>query len=93
MVSKIRHKFLMLIKSVIASTTNVWSSTFCLPKSCMDEIDSMCSVFLWSGSPTDTTKAKVAWKEVCRPFKEGCLGVRSISKVQKVFSLKLVCRC
>ena len=79
----------MLIKSVIASTTSFWS---CLPKSCMDEIDSMCSAFLWSGSPTDTTKEKVAWKEVCRPFKEGCLGVRSISKVQKVFSLKLIWR-
>lgn len=50
---------LMLIKSVIASITNFWSSAFCLPKSCMDEIDSMCSAFLWSGSPTDTTKAKV----------------------------------
>lgn len=39
---------LMLIKSVIANTTNFWCSTFCLPKACMEDIDSLCSVFLWS---------------------------------------------
>ena len=81
---------LMLIKSVIASTKNFRSSAFCLPKSCIDETDNMCSAFLWSGSPTDTTNAKVAWKEVCRPFKEGGLGVKSISDERKVFSLKLI---
>lgn len=82
----------MLIKSVIASTTNFWCSAFCLPQACMDAIDSMCSAFLWSGSPNDTSKAKVAWKEVCNPMQEGGLGIRSITEVAKVFSLRLIWR-
>ncbi|XP_009119170.2 uncharacterized protein LOC103844146 [Brassica rapa] len=83
---------LMLIKSVIASTTNFWCSAFCLPKACMEDIDSLCSAFLWSGSPNDSSKAKVSWTEVCKPFKEGGLGIRSIADVSKVFSLKLIWR-
>lgn len=83
---------LVLIKSVIASTTNFWCSAFCLPKACMDDIDSLYSVFLWSGSPNDSSKAKVAWKEVCKPLKEGGLGIRSIAEVTTVFSLKLIWR-
>ena len=70
---------LMLIKSVIASTTNFWCSAFCLPKACMEDIYSLCSTFLWSGSPNDSSKAKVAWIEVCKPLKEGGLGIRKHS--------------
>lgn len=83
---------IMLIKSVIASTTNFWCSAFCLLKACMDEIDNMCSAFLWSGSPNDTSKAKVAYKEVCSPLEEGGLGIRSIAEVTLVHSLKLIWR-
>lgn len=82
----------MLIKTVIASTTNFWSSAFCLPKACMDDIESMCSAFLWSGSPSDSTKAKVAWRDVCSPLEEGGLGVRALTEVNTVSSLKLIWR-
>ena len=80
---------LMLIKSVITSTTNFWCSDFRLPKACTDDIDSMCSEFLWSGSPNDSTQVKVAWKEVCSPLEEGGLGVWGISEVTCVFPSNL----
>ena len=83
---------LQLIKSVIASITNFWGSAFCLPQACIDEIDSMCSAFLWSGSPNITTRAKVAWEEVCCLKKEGGLGVQKIKEVSLVFALKLIWR-
>lgn len=51
---------LTLINSVVASTKNFWCSALYLPKACMDETESMCSAFLWSGSHNDHTKAKVA---------------------------------
>lgn len=57
---------LQLIKSVISSIVNFWSQDFILPKACLDEIESMCSTFLLSGSPNQTHKAKVAWEDVCR---------------------------
>lgn len=76
---------LILIKSVIASITNFWCAAFCLPQGCIDEVESMCSAFLWSGSPNITTKAKISWEDVCHPFEEGGLGIRRISEVCLVF--------
>lgn len=69
---------LQLIKTVITSTVNFWSSAFLLRKGCLDTIESMCSAFLWSGSPTVTHKAKVAWEDVCYPKEDGGLGLRRL---------------
>lgn len=79
-----------LIKSVIASAVNFWSSAFILPQGCLDTIESMCSAFLWSGSPTITHKAKVAWKDLCCPKEEGGLGIRRLSDTSRVFALSLI---
>lgn len=81
LISKIRNRFLswtskalsyagrlLMIKSVIASMTNFWCAAFCLPQACVDEIENMCSDFLWSGNPNITSEAKVAWEEVCYPY-------------------------
>ncbi|WZZ42924.1 hypothetical protein YC2023_039183 [Brassica napus] len=105
LVSKIRNRLLswtskalsyagrlQLIKSVIASMTNFWCADFCLPQACIDEIESMCSVFLWSGSPHDTSKAKVALEDVCQPYAEGGLCIRRVREVSMVFMLKLIWR-
>lgn len=45
---------LQLIKSVISNIVNFWSSAFILPAKCLETIESMCSAFLWPGSPTQT---------------------------------------
>ena len=81
---------LQLINSVIASLTNFWCSAFILPQGCIDEIESLCSAFLWSGSPNISSKAKVAWVEVCKPKEESGLGVRIIQDISIVFDLKLI---
>ena len=83
---------LTLIKSVISSITNFRCPAFCLPQSCIDEIESMCSAFLWSGSPNITSKEKIAWEDVCCPYAEGGLGIRRIHEVSTVFTLKLIWR-
>ena len=105
LIAKIRARFLswtskalafagrlQLINSVIASITNFWCSAFSLPQGCIDEIESMCSAFLWSGSPNISSKSKVAWEEVCKPKDEGGLGIRRIKDVSAVFDLKLIWR-
>lgn len=76
------------IKTVVASIVNFWSSVFILPARCLDTIESMCSNFLWSGSPNPSHKAKVSWEEVCYP-KEGGLGIRKLRDSGTVFALKL----
>ncbi|XP_010445454.1 PREDICTED: uncharacterized protein LOC104728123 [Camelina sativa] len=83
---------LQLISSVIFSLTNFWISAFRLPKSCVKEIDQLCSAFLWSGPSLNAKKAKVAWTEVCLPKSEGGLGLRSIAEANKVSVLKLIWR-
>ena len=62
---------LQLIKSVISITVNFWSSAFILPAKCFDTIETMCSAFLWAGSPTKNHKAKVSWEDLCFPKEEG----------------------
>lgn len=83
---------LQLIGSVIHSLTNFWISAFRLPKACIQEIDKLCAAFLWSGPELNTKKAKVAWKEVCKPKNEGGLGLKSITEANKVSCLKLIWR-
>ena len=103
LIDKIRSRFLsltsknlsyagrfQLIKLVITSTANFWCSTFKLPSGCLDQVEQMCSTFLWSGSPNITSKGKVAWSDLCVPKKEGGLGIRKLRDTSMVFSLKLI---
>ncbi|XP_018473790.2 uncharacterized protein LOC108845015 [Raphanus sativus] len=83
---------LQLIKSVISSIVNFWSQAFILPKACLNEIEGMCSAFLWSGSPHQSHKAKVAWEDLCCPKEEGGLGIRKLRDSSKVFALSLIWR-
>ncbi|XP_056843253.1 uncharacterized protein LOC130495769 [Raphanus sativus] len=83
---------LQLIKSVITSMVNFWSSAFILPAKRLDTIESMCSAFLWSGSPTQTHKAKVSWDDLCYPKEEGGLGVRKLRDTSKANALRLIWR-
>ena len=69
---------LQLIKTVIYSIVNFWSSAFILPIGCLDTIEGLCSAFLWSGTVTQTHSAKVAWADLCCPKDEGGLGLRRL---------------
>lgn len=83
---------LQLIKSVISGIINFWSQAFILPMGCLDEIESICSAFLWSGSPNQTHKAKVKWEDLCFPKSEGGLGLRCLRDSTRVFVLNLIWR-
>lgn len=83
---------LQLIGSVIHNLTNFWISAFKLPRKCIQEIDSHCAAFLWSGADLSTNKTKVSWKDCCRPKEEGGLGLRSLEEANQVSCLKLVWR-
>lgn len=83
---------LQLIISVISSIVNFWSQAFILPKVSLDTIESMCSAFLWPGSPYQTHKAKVAWEDLCCPKDEGGLGIRKLRDSSKFFALSLIWR-
>ncbi|XP_023644456.1 uncharacterized protein LOC111832379 [Capsella rubella] len=63
-----------------------------LPVSCLDEVERLCSAFLWSGNLHTPTGAKVAWSKVCTPKQEGGLGLRRLQDVSRVFPYHLIWR-
>ncbi|KAG7543972.1 Reverse transcriptase domain [Arabidopsis thaliana x Arabidopsis arenosa] len=63
-----------------------------LPQQCLDKIESLCSAFLWSGSPYIHSKAKVAWEDVCLPKEEGGSVIRRLQDSSRVYSLSLIWR-
>ncbi|KAL1211077.1 putative ribonuclease H protein [Cardamine amara subsp. amara] len=97
-ISSWKHRFLsyagrlQLLSSVISSITNFWLSAFRLPSACIKEIEKICSAFLWSGPELNPRKVKITWIEVCRPKKEGGLGLKSIVEANKVCCFKLIWR-
>lgn len=78
---------LQLISSVIQSLTNFWLTAFKL-----QEIERLCSAFLWSGPSLNANKAKISWPQVCKPKWEGGLGLMPLKEVNAVCCLKLVWR-
>jgi len=83
---------LSLINSVLWSITNFWMNAFRLPRECINEINRISSALLWSGPELNPKKAKVSWDEICKPKKEGGLGLQSLREANEVSSLKLIWR-
>ncbi|KAG7539011.1 Reverse transcriptase zinc-binding domain [Arabidopsis suecica] len=81
---------LQLIQSVIYSTITFWASIFILPNQCLDEIERLCSAFLWKGAPNSARGAKVSWDSVCTPKQCGGLGLKRLSLWNQVLGLKLI---
>lgn len=69
---------LLLIKTVIAGVSTFWCSSFILPKSCINKINSMCGLFLWKGSSEGHHTAKVSWETVTLTKEQGGLGVKDL---------------
>lgn len=81
---------LQLLKSVIYSTINFWTSIFLLPNQCLLKLEQMCNAFLWKGAPNSARGAKISWEVVCSAKEEGGLGLRRLTSWNKVLALKLI---
>ena len=81
---------MQLIGSVIAGTVNFWLSTFRLPKGCIQEIETLCARFLWTGDIEKSSGAKVAWSTVSLPKQEGGLGLRRFTLWNDVLCLRYI---
>lgn len=83
---------LQLIKAVLMSLVNFWATVYLLPSKCIQEIESLCGAFLWTGPELKVMGAKVAWNVVCQTKQEGGLGIRALKVVNRVNVLKLIWR-
>ena len=64
-----------LAKSILFSVQAYWTSLFILPKSIIRMVEQTLRSFIWKGSELSRGGAKVAWKDLCTPKKEGGLGL------------------
>jgi hypothetical protein len=79
----------VLINSVLSAIPIFYLSFFKLPSCVRLEIISLQRNFLWGGTSGDGSKIPwVKWSDVCRPKKEGGLGVKDL----KAFNLSLMAK-
>uniref|UniRef100_A0A0D3BYW5 Reverse transcriptase zinc-binding domain-containing protein n=1 Tax=Brassica oleracea var. oleracea TaxID=109376 RepID=A0A0D3BYW5_BRAOL len=50
----------------------------------------MCCAFLWKNKTSSASGARVSWASICKPKKEGGLGLRRLEEFEQVFALKRV---
>ncbi|KAG2312978.1 hypothetical protein Bca52824_024535 [Brassica carinata] len=79
-----------LVASVIYGMVNFWSSVFTLPKRFYEKVDSLCCAFLWKNGASSASGARVSWADICKPKREGGLGLRRLEEFEQVFNLKRV---
>ncbi|GAV87812.1 hypothetical protein CFOL_v3_31238 [Cephalotus follicularis] len=63
-----------------------WCSTFLLPTITLRDYEKVLRDFLWGGP----SRAKVKWKEVCKPLQEGGLGIKDMKTWNKALLLKQI---
>ncbi|KAL0290347.1 UNVERIFIED_CONTAM: hypothetical protein Sradi_7052100 [Sesamum radiatum] len=80
-----------LIKSVLSSLHTYWASVFILPKAVLKVIEERMRSFLWKGA-SGSGVAKVAWEQICRPKKEGGLGIKRVVHMNQALMLKHIWR-
>jgi hypothetical protein len=76
-----------LIKSVISGITSYWYMSYNLPQSIMKEIERICANFLWKGKVHS-----LSWENICKPKKEGGLGLRPIKELCQSAGMKRIWR-
>ncbi|KAK1440855.1 hypothetical protein QVD17_06687 [Tagetes erecta] len=72
-----------LINSIISSLHVFWSSVFILPIRIMHDIEAKMRDFLWARGPLKRSRARVSWKDVCRPKTEGAM-ILTTTKLLKI---------
>ncbi|GJU81687.1 RNA-directed DNA polymerase, eukaryota, reverse transcriptase zinc-binding domain protein [Tanacetum coccineum] len=73
---------LQLITSVLASMHIYWASAFRLPKAVIKDIDKVLKCYLWCNGEISKGKAKVSWKNVCKPKNEGGLDIKNLGGLE-----------
>ncbi|GAV61905.1 hypothetical protein CFOL_v3_05430 [Cephalotus follicularis] len=77
---------LQIVMVTLASMQTFWSRTFLLPMSTLRVCEKVLRDFLWGGP----CRAKVKWKEVCKPLQQGGLGIKDMRTWNKSLLLKQI---
>ncbi|KAG6729530.1 hypothetical protein I3842_01G032600 [Carya illinoinensis] len=83
---------LILVKHVLSSMSIHLMSVMNVPGSILSRINSLLANFLWGETKNKRKLHWMSWKKVCKPTKEGGLGIRDFKKVQKSLQMKFAFR-
>ena len=81
-----------LLQSVIQALPTYRSMVQAAPVYFLKEFDALSRQFLWSGNLDSTKWSLLSWATVCRPKKEGGLGLRSALLNSQALAAKLYWR-
>ncbi|CAA7029674.1 unnamed protein product [Microthlaspi erraticum] len=80
---------LTLTKSVLSSIPVHSMSSVMLPQSTLSSLDKISRSFLWGSSVEKKKQHLLSWKRVCRPKREGGLGIRSSKDMNLALVVKV----
>ncbi|XP_039067947.1 uncharacterized protein LOC120213999 [Hibiscus syriacus] len=63
---------------------------FLLPQAVINRINQLCSRYLWKGSDSSASGARVSWGMICSPKYEGGLGLKDLKSWNKVCMMQLI---
>ncbi|KAJ6843968.1 uncharacterized protein M6B38_295310 [Iris pallida] len=76
-----------LIRSVISAVAHFWLQSILLPVATIRRVERLCADFLWRGG-----MHAISWEQLCRPRKEGGVGLRPLLEIREASALKLAWR-
>nr|GEU85615.1 hypothetical protein [Tanacetum cinerariifolium] len=74
----LRYLRLQLIAAVLESIHVYWAFVFLLQVTIINEFNKLLKWFLWNQGDNAKGKAKVAWKDICRPKDQGGLRLKNL---------------
>lgn len=81
---------LTLIKSVLTSVPVYYMSTTLLPTRIINRVNALTRNFFWGKVEGQKYMCLIAWNKMCRPTKEGGLGIRDMRCFNETLLLKIV---
>ncbi|GJS17917.1 hypothetical protein Tco_0412389 [Tanacetum coccineum] len=66
------------LNKILESTSVYWASVFKLPKTVIKEINGILKIFLRRNGDSAKGKAKIAWKQVCKPKEYEGLSLKNL---------------
>ncbi|KAJ6795099.1 Uncharacterized protein M6B38_227070 [Iris pallida] len=76
-----------LVRSVISAIALFWLQSIMVPLATIRKIEGICAKFIWHGGIH-----AISWEQLCRPRKEGGVGLRSLVSVREAAGIKLAWR-
>ncbi|XP_077214052.1 uncharacterized protein LOC143848883 [Tasmannia lanceolata] len=77
-----------LIKSVLSTYQVYWSAAFHIPRSVLEKIEKIFRDFFWSGCKRERKWQNISWETICKPKREGGLGIRSLIDMNRAAQIK-----